>query len=76
MDYLFQELQQFKVDVYDADDKKHLDDLSKQDYIGSARFLLAEVVTAGQVLSKSLRKSKGIKLHIICHFSIAKNIIR
>ena len=56
VDYRFQEVQKFKVDVYDADDKKHIEDLSKQDYIGSAKFTLAEVVTGGQMLTKSLQK--------------------
>ena len=63
VEYYFQQIQQFKVDVYDADDKKHIDDLSKQDYIGSAKFTLAEVVTAGQMLSRPLKnkgKSKAI----------------
>ena len=61
VDYCFQEVQKFKVDVYDADDKKHIEDLSKQDYIGSAKFTLAEVVTGGQMLTKSLQ-NKGIQL--------------
>ena len=61
VDYRFQEVQKFKVDVYDADDKKHIEDLSKQDYIGSAKFTLAEVVTGGQMLTKSLQ-NKGIQL--------------
>ena len=52
-------MQQFKVDVYDADDKKHIEDLSKQDYIGSAKFTLAEVVASGKMLSKPLQ-NKGI----------------
>ena len=61
VDYCLQEVQKFKVDVYDADDKKHIEDLSKQDYIGSAKFTLAEVVTGGQMLTKSLQ-NKGIQL--------------
>ena len=63
VDYCFQELQQFKVDVYDCDDKKHIEDLdlSKQGYIGSAKFTMAEVLTGGKMLSKPL-KNKGDKL--------------
>lgn len=57
-DYYFQEEQQFKVEVYDADDKKHIEDLSKHDYIGSAKFTLAKVVT-GKMLTKPLT-NKGI----------------
>ena len=62
VDYYFQELQQFKVDIYDCDNKKHIEDFSKQDYIGSARFTLAEVLTSGKMLSKPLHK--GIDLTI------------
>jgi len=54
VDYCFQESQQFKVDVYDCDDKKHIENLSKQDYIGSAKFTLVEVLTGGKMLSKAL----------------------
>ena len=58
VDYCFQELQQFRVEVYDCDDKKHIEDVSKQDYIGSAKFTLAEVLTGGEMLCKFL-KNKG-----------------
>ena len=43
--------------VYDADDQRHLDDLSKQEFIGEAEFKLADVVTAGKVLTKTLASS-------------------
>ena len=55
VDYRFQEMQKFKVDIYDADDKEHLEDLSKQDYIGSAKFTLAEVLIGGKMLFKPLQ---------------------
>ena len=58
VDYRFQELQQFKVDVYDCDDKKQVEDVSKHDYIGSARFTMAEVLTGGKMLCKSLKNGK------------------
>ena len=43
--------------MYDADDQRHLDDLSKQEFIGEAEFKLADVVTAGKVLTKTLASS-------------------
>ena len=54
LDYHFEEVQHLRVAVYDVDDKKHIDDLSKHDFIGEAKFTLADVVTAGQVLTKQL----------------------
>ncbi|XP_065898751.1 copine-9-like [Dysidea avara] len=57
LDYHFEEVQTFRVAVYDADDQRHLDDLSKQEFIGEAEFKLADVVTAGKVLTKTLASS-------------------
>ena len=54
MDYHFEEVQNLRVAVYDIDDKKHLDDLSRQDFIGEAKFTLGEVVAAGQVFTRQL----------------------
>ena len=54
VDYHFEEIQQFKVSVYDVDDKKHLDDLTRHDFIGEATFTLADVVTSGTRLTKTL----------------------
>ena len=54
MDYHFEEVQNLRVAVYDVDDKKHLDDLSRQDFIGEAKFTLGEVVAAGQVFTRQL----------------------
>ena len=54
MDYHFEEVQNLRVAVYDVDDKKHLDDLSRHDFIGEAKFTLAEVVAAGQVFRRQL----------------------
>ena len=62
VDYCFQETQIFKVDVYDADDRKHIKDFSKQDYIGFAKFKLADVVTANEMLSKPLRGSYHVNV--------------
>lgn len=57
VDYHFEEVQHFSVAVYDTDDKKHVDDLSRHDFIGEAQFKLSDVVTAGKVLTKRLTSS-------------------
>jgi len=57
VDYHFEEVQKFRVEVYDVDDKRHLDDLSKHDFIGEAQFTLADVVTAGKTFTRKLTSS-------------------
>ena len=47
-------MQNLRAAVYDFGDKKHLDDLSRYDFIGEAKFTLAEVVAAGQVFTRQL----------------------
>ena len=47
-------MQNFKVAIYDVDDKRNLDDLTKHDLIGQAGFTLADVVTAGKSLTQPL----------------------
>ena len=47
-------MQNLRVSVYDVDDKKHLDDLSRHDFIGEAKFTLGEVVAAGRVFTRQL----------------------
>jgi len=54
VDYYFEKVQHLCVAVYDVDDKKHIDDLSRHDFIGEAKFTLADVVTAGQTLTRRL----------------------
>lgn len=46
MDYFFEEQQQLVIEVYDADDANNLDDLTLQQFCGSASFQLARVVGA------------------------------
>ncbi len=41
--------------VYDVDDKRRVDDVSRHDLIGQVECNLAEVVTAGQQYSRTLR---------------------
>ena len=54
MDYHFEEVQNLRVAVYDVDDDKHVDDLSRHDFIGETQFTLGEVVAAGRVFTRQL----------------------
>ena len=63
MDYHFEEVQNLRVAVYDVDDKKHLDDLLRHDFIGEAKFTLAEVVAAGKVFTRQLTSASE---YILC----------
>ena len=66
VDYHFEEVQHFSVEVYDVDDKKHIDDLSRHDFIGGAQFRLSDVVTAGKVLTKRLTSSSECCIVVCC----------
>ncbi len=49
-----------KIEVYDADDRKHLDNFRKQDFIGRTEFLLHEVMRAkAQTATFGLAKKLG-----------------
>lgn len=61
VDYRFEEVQHFKLVIYDLDDKVKLDDLEKHDFLGLAEFKLADVLTAGKYLTKKLMKYSGSK---------------
>ena len=61
VDYRFEEVQHFKVVIYDVDDKTQVNNLEKQDFLGVAEFKLANVVTAGKCLTKKLMKYSGGK---------------
>jgi len=56
VDYRFEEIQYFRIAVYDLDDKVKMDDLLKHDFLGEAEFKLSDVVTAGKVLTRQLMK--------------------
>lgn len=56
VDYRFEEVQYFRIAVYDLDDKVKMDDLLKHDFLGEAEFKLSNVVTAGKVLTIPLMK--------------------
>lgn len=51
VDYLFEEQQNFMVEVYDVDDPNKLMQLNTHDYIGGFKFTLGKVVSSkGQEL--------------------------
>lgn len=49
-----------KIGIYDIDDPENLDDLEKQDYIGSFEFTLAKAVSRKELIGDiELEKSEG-----------------
>ena len=56
VEYRFEEIQELKFVVLDVDDRKHLDDVSRHDHIGSVECTLADIVTAGQQYKRTLRE--------------------
>ena len=63
MEYRFEEVQRLQFAVYDVDDKHHVDDVDKQQLIGTMECTLGDIVAAGDHFTKSL-KLKGS----ICFF--------
>lgn len=49
-------MQTLKFAVYDVDDKRHVDDTRRHDFIGVVECLLADIVAAGQQYKRTLRK--------------------
>ena len=45
VDYFFEKQQNFKLEIYDADDANNLQNLAKHDFVGRAEFTLQKVVT-------------------------------
>ena len=70
MEYRFEEIQELRFVVLDVDDRKHVDDVSRHDHIGSVECTLADIVTAGQRYKRTLR-DKGIIIITIRHRVIA-----
>jgi len=66
VDYRFEEMQYFKIAVYDLDDKVNMDDLEMHNFLGEAEFKLSNVVTAGKVLTKQLIKDTDTGKSIAC----------
>ena len=46
IDYFFEQVQMFVVEIYDMDDESAPNDLSKQDFIGSIEFVLGHIVSS------------------------------
>ena len=44
-----------KVVVYDVDSEQHIADLSRHDLLGEVEVTLADIISAGQTLTKSLK---------------------
>ena len=78
MEYHFEEIQQLKFIVYDIDDKKRVDDISKQELIGETECTLAEIITAGQRYDRKLRckgKVVDVRFHFVISLLLPKLII-
>lgn len=59
VDYHFEQQEKFKVQVFDSDDDKQLQNLQSHDFIGEIEFQLHEVVTTrDQSLTKPLINAK------------------
>ena len=54
MEYRFEEVQNLQFVVYDVDDKHHVDNIEKQQLLGTMECTLAEIVAAGVQLTKPL----------------------
>eukprot|EP01083_Nonionella_stella_P084779 234765_1 len=62
INYLFEEVQYVRLDMYDADEHQTVD-LSKHDYIGTAEFVVGDLVTTnGQKIVMEIRDRTGKKL--------------
>ncbi|KAL5473572.1 hypothetical protein EMCRGX_G028068 [Ephydatia muelleri] len=55
LEYRFEEVQNLQFAVYDVDDKHHVDNIDKQELLGTVECTLAEIMAAGEHLTKSLR---------------------
>jgi len=69
VDYWFEEMQYFKIALYDFNDKVNMDVLEMHNFLGEAEFKLSNVVTAGKVLTKQLTKDTDTgksKNYILC----------
>lgn len=67
MDYYFEEVQSLKVVVYDVDSELRIEDLSRHDLLGEVEVTLADIISAGQTLSKSLTvKGMWCPTRLVC----------
>jgi len=62
INYLFEEIQYVRLDIYDADEQQTTD-LTKHDFIGTAEFVVGDLVTApGQKLVMAILDRSGRKI--------------
>lgn len=64
VDYMFEQQQTFRIDIYDADDASNLQNLAKQEVIGSVEFLLGKLCASMNQevelpIDNKLRKKNG-----------------
>ena len=55
MEYRFEELQRLRFAVYDVDDRSRVNDERRQEMIGELYCSLADIVTAGEQYTRTLR---------------------
>lgn len=63
MEYYFEEVQSVKVVVYDVDSELHIGDFSRHDLLGEVEVTLADIISAGQTLTKSLKLPGKSPMH-------------
>ena len=69
LEYRFEEIQNLQFAVYDIDDKHHVDNIDKQQLIGTTECTLAEIMAAGEHLTKSLRLNGMCIVHLrVCTY--------
>ena len=66
MDYYFEEVQALKVVVYDVDSELRIEDLSRHDLLGEVEVTLADIISAGQTLTKSLTVRGECPTGLVC----------
>ena len=65
MEYKFEEVQNLQFVVYDVDDKHHVDNIDKQQLLGTMECTLAEIMAAGVHLTKSLKLQGADLLYLL-----------
>ena len=68
VDFRFEEVQTLKFTVYDVDDKHHIDDTTRHDFIGAMECSLADIVAAGQQYKRTLRVSGELLRTFRCNY--------
>ena len=68
LEYCFEEVQELKFLVYDVDDKRRIDDTSRQEFIGETECTLAAIVSAGQCYDRKLRNRGKIITFLLINY--------